>query len=89
MADKTNKLEEVEKLRQKLVQEIIEITGLTIEDISVEISFSSALNTCDDLIEEAKDLDWYPDQYKGSAWYTSEKPLGGSTIVFTTNQGND
>jgi hypothetical protein len=76
------KLEEIEALRQELVQKIMEITGLTADDFDVNISFSSD----NDLIVEAQKLEWYKIEYGDSIWYTSIKPSGGEVTVF---EGDD
>lgn len=74
-------LERIEWLRKKLVKEIIELTGLPVDDFEVTVNFHNQ-DLDSSLVSEARQLDWYSDNHKGSNWYTSEKPTGGSTIVF-------
>lgn len=76
-----NKLQQVEQLRQKLVTELLEVTGLAIGDIQVEVSLNNQDNNSP-LAVEARDLKWYPDRHGENAWYTSEKPSGGATTLF-------
>jgi hypothetical protein len=78
-----SKLEQIERLRKELVTAIVDITGLPIELITVDISLSIEEGEESDLAIEARDLGWYPDREQESAWYTSEIPQGGSTTVFT------
>lgn len=76
-----SKLEQIEKLRKELVTSIVEITGLPIGEITVDISLS-AEGQNSNLGVEARSLGWYPDREQESAWFTSEIPEGGSTTVF-------
>ena len=73
-------LEEIEVLRRELVEKIVNLTGLPIDEITVDISINSDDES--DLAAEARCLGWYPDRQAESAWYTSEIPQGGSTTVF-------
>lgn len=73
-------LEEIEVLRRELVEKIVNLTGLPIDEITVDISINSDDES--DLATEARGLGWYPDRQAESAWYTSEIPQGGSTTVF-------
>lgn len=77
----TNKLQQIEQLRQELVKRILEITGLPASDVEVQINFHNQDNNCP-LAVEARQLDWFPDRHEESAWYTSAMPDTGSTTVF-------
>lgn len=74
-------LEQIEQLRQEMVKKIIELTGLPIDDIEVAINFHNQ-NDESPLAIEARILNWHPDRHQDSAWYTSEIPSGGQTIIF-------
>lgn len=74
-------LEQIEQLRQEMVKKVVELTGLPIDEIEVAVTFHTQTDESP-LALEAKQLNWHPIQHQGSAWYTSEKPNGGATIVF-------
>lgn len=74
-------LEQIEILRRELLQKVISITGLSIDDVEVAINFQNQTNDSE-LAIEARRLNWHPDRYNESAWYTSEIPNGGSTVVY-------
>lgn len=78
-------LEQIEQLRFELVKKVAELTGLPIDDFEVTINFHDQ-DVDSPLVTEAQELDWHPDDHKGSSWYTSEKPTGGSTIVFLKDE---
>lgn len=73
-------LKEIEILRRELVEKIVNLTGLPIYEITVDISINSTDES--DLATKARDLGWYLDRQAESAWYTSEIPQGGGTTVF-------
>ncbi len=73
------KLIRIEDLRQILVKKIMEITGLPIDDFSVEISFTGTDENT--LLVEASNLEWHKIQYGDAEWYTSERPAGGAVTV--------
>ena len=79
MAEST--LEIIEKLRQELVFKIQNLTKLSINDVTVDISLTSEGKESDIAIE-ARDLEWHLDRHMESAWYTTELPQSGSTTIF-------
>ena len=76
-----NRLGRIEQLRKEFVNAIVEITGLPVDHISVEVVLSSQ-GSDSDLVAEAIELDWYSDKHKETAWYTTEKPQGGATVIY-------
>lgn len=76
-----SKLSQIEQLRKELVASIINITGLAIDDISVEVALLNQGMTSG-FATEARNLAWYPVQQGETVWYTTEIPQGGATAVF-------
>ena len=77
----TTKLEQIEELRQELVNKILELTGIPVGDFEVEISFhNQGMGSL--LANEARQLHWYPDTNDGSVWFTSAVPTAGSVTIF-------
>jgi hypothetical protein len=62
-----------------MVEEIMEISGLPIDEISVDVSFTGTVENT--LLAEAETLNWHTDSYGEAKWYTSERPTGGSVII--------
>lgn len=76
-----SKLSQIEQLRKELVASIINITGLSIDDISVEVALlNQGMNS--GFATEARNLAWHRNQQGETAWYTTEIPQGGATAVF-------
>lgn len=71
----------VEELRQQLVSEILKRTDLSLGDFAVEISISFA-DDASEFYEAAKRLGWQHDNKDEAAWYTSEIPEDGATVIF-------
>ncbi len=67
-------------MRQELVKKIIELTGVKVDDVSVEVSFHN--QATGDLLTQARDLGWFADEHQGAAWFTSDIPLGGATAIY-------
>ncbi len=76
-----NKLSQIEQLRKEFVASMVDITGLPVDDISVEVALLNQ-DMDSELAQEARNLAWYPDQQGESSWYSTEIPQGGATTVF-------
>ena len=74
------KLNKIEKLRKELAVKVSEITDIPLEAVDVSVSLTSTDDS--DLAIEARDLGWFIDRHKESAWYTTEIPQGGTTTIF-------
>jgi hypothetical protein len=85
------KLEVIEILRKEMVAEIIDRTGLSINDftVDVDINLSDKDNRGNEFYAAAKDLDWHSDTNDGVSWYTTEKPQGGATVVYARMMRNN
>lgn len=83
-----SKLSYIEQLRKEFVASIVNITGLLIDDVSIEITLSNqGINS--ELAAEARNLAWHSDQRGEAAWYTTEIPQGGATTVFVERLSDD
>lgn len=76
----------IEKLRKKLVSEILERTDLSPGDFTIDINISFADDVSNDFYEAAKEAGWQHDKHDGSVWRTSEKPEDGETVVFGVSE---